>query len=475
VFPLERAGAGGWQPGAPVTLTPEQAKWVPRWYMKGTVLSAESATPSWMNIGHGLTGDTTPRREAEAWPGAHGGNSGVGPANSSTANLLSANRSAFGVPSTSYGVAMNDRAAPLSYGINGLGGAQAGPWCRSLGQSSRYWDWDWNAEASAQPPHDDTGTGSQGSTPEMLSARSSASWLRSSSEDEDSRAVADRDSAHLEWLDTDGDDSSPGSSGRLELSGHDSVSTATGSSGATRKEVLSSGCIASPSSVSSGASSSGLSREAIADQVEGTASRHDWSYQAQWDDQGGASSVTASPPSSLHGDDPQEALSWSASSFFAPPKDQGIGLSVEQAYAAVENAMACSILESDRFRSAYGNLKEAMSRAGGIRVEQLSALLAREEESIRNRYGHTRWQSLTMVHDINAGWDAKKRSRRNDQLQWIKDERASLEALASGAAAPAAASLARSRSSGLLSFGRWTFSRSSSRSSGRFHSDRRHR
>lgn len=43
--------ASGLQQQAPitVTLTPEQAKWMPRWYLRGKVLSPDSAHPPWMS------------------------------------------------------------------------------------------------------------------------------------------------------------------------------------------------------------------------------------------------------------------------------------------------------------------------------------------------------------------------------------------------------------------------------------------
>jgi hypothetical protein len=397
--------APGLQPGAPVvTLTEDQAKWVPRWYLRGAVLSAESGACHALGAG-------TP------W---------------------SATSGSFRLPIPD--------AAAMSGRMNSL----AARWCSSLDQHSRVWD-----AAAALLEHDDSGASSHGSTEEMFSARSSASWLRSSPAAEDPPGAEAPDTLRPARTDTD-DGLSHGSSGHLDLSSHDSASAASAAKGGSGKGALSSGCIPSPASNLSGVPCSG---EEITDQVEVTVSGQAWSYQAESEDGGDESSTASSPPQSGQGSRTGETLPWSPASSAASLKDQGIGLSVEQACTEVEKAMACSILESGRFRSAYGNLKEAMSSAGGIQIERLSALLAREEESIRRRYGRTRWQSINMVHDVNSGWDAKKRSARNHQLQWIKDEQASLAARAAGVFAPAADSLSRSSSSGLSSVGRWARSR----------------
>lgn len=62
-----------------------------------------------------------------------------------------------------------------------------------------------------------------------------------------------------------------------------------------------------------------------------------------------------------------------------------------------------------------------------------------------------------MEHDVTPGWDAAKRSARNSQLQWVKDDQASLSSLAPlGEGSAAAAGSARSRSSGLSRLSRWT-------------------
>ena len=58
-----------------------------------------------------------------------------------------------------------------------------------------------------------------------------------------------------------------------------------------------------------------------------------------------------------------------------------------------------------------------------------------------------------MEHDIDPGWDARKRSARNSHLQWIKDEQVRLSLLAP---CGEGTGLASSRSSDLSRLGRWT-------------------
>ncbi len=48
---LSMGGSPGQQPDAPLTLTQAQAKWAPRWFIRGAGLSADSAVPAWMNAG----------------------------------------------------------------------------------------------------------------------------------------------------------------------------------------------------------------------------------------------------------------------------------------------------------------------------------------------------------------------------------------------------------------------------------------
>ncbi|HET7866212.1 MAG TPA: hypothetical protein VFL86_17575 [Burkholderiaceae bacterium] len=388
-IPMQRR-APGLQAQVPVvTLTQEQAKWVPRWYQSGAGLPAEPAASATFRLPH---------------------------------------------PD---GAAMRGRRDSL-----------AARWCSSLDQHSRVWD-----AALALQGHDDIGGSSQGSTAEMFSARSSASWLCTSPAAEDPPYAVEGDTCNQAWTDAGGEGLPHGSSDHLELSSLRSVSKASDASARSRKGALSSGCIPSLSSDSPGSSRTG---QEIADPVDETASGKAWSYRVESEDLGDQSSAASSPRSSRHGGGTWEALPKEVSPLAAPVQQRDPWLAVEQAYTKMENAMASSILEYGRLRCAYGDLKDAMVRAGGIQIERLSALLAREDEAIRRRYGRTRLQSLTMMHDVNAGWDAKKRSARNDQLQWIKDEQASLAALAAGISAPASAkSLSRSSSSSLSSFGLW--------------------
>lgn len=67
--PEPAMAAAAWQqPDAPLTLTSAQAKWVPRWFVKGAGLSAHSAVPEWMTAGAaGNAGGTglPPRRATD--------------------------------------------------------------------------------------------------------------------------------------------------------------------------------------------------------------------------------------------------------------------------------------------------------------------------------------------------------------------------------------------------------------------------
>lgn len=443
--------APGLQPEAPIELTPEHARWIPRWFSREVVISTESATPSWKNSRHGSTVETLLRQDAEASPSVHAGDSGAYRTHSSTAaNPGPADISTFSLPPAFPWGAMMDCAAPpavpLSCSISDLGGSRVGSWRRTLGQPTR------EAHVASQVP-DDTGASSHGGTPELLSACSSASWLRSPDAAEDSRVTVDRDSSHLACADTDDDDLSNGSSGHLDLSSHDSASTASGAGGGSLKRSLSGGSVCSLTTVSSVESFRG---DEIAGHVEAPPSGHAWSVRAQPEEQGVESSAASSPSPSRHGGRTPGALSASAASVPASAGDQGIRLSVERAYTAAEGAVTRSILDSGRFRSAYGHLRAVMTSAGSLQTERLAQLLAQEEEAVRSNYGRTRWQSLNMEHDVDPGWDARKRSARNSQLQWIKDEQVRLSLLAVRGKGAVAARPARSRSRSLSLLSSWT-------------------
>ncbi len=369
-------GVPGLQPPALITLTPAQAKWVPRWFLRGVALSADSAVPSWMNAG---PGSPTP-------------------------------------------------AALLSRSASDLGSVRTGSWRRSFGPPLPYH----HAEVSL-PEHDDADTESGGRSPDMQSARSSASWLLPASPSRASSISGDCDQ-------------SDGSGGHLDLSSISSVSTAHGDDAGSLRRSLSSGSVSSLASLSSSRSDPG---EDIADPVEAATPEPVWQFWAQLVEQGDASSAASSPsrhggsksrspsPDRLRHEDPsdrsREAPPAPASSSPEHPQVQPADLLVDAVYKAAERAITHDMDSYASFRSRYAELKEAMGRTGGVQADRLVGLLGREEEAIRSHCGRNRWQSLMIELDVNPGWDAEKRYARNGQLKWIKQERALLGSLAPAA------------------------------------------
>ncbi len=366
-------GWGGLQPAATITLTAAQARWVPRWFLRGLALSPDSAIPSWMNA---VDGSTT-------------------------------------------------SAALLLRSASDLGSARAGSWRRSFGPPLPYR----HAEVLL-PEHDDAGTGSGSRSPDMLSARSGASWLLPASP---SRANSTSGVCDL----------SDGSSGHLDLSSLSSASSAHGDDAGSLKRSSSSGSVSSLTSLSSIRSAP---REDLADFVEAATSESVWPFWAQLEEQGDASSAPSrqggsrsrspSPDRLGLGDRSnrsREAAPAPVSSFPDHPQVEPADLPVDAVYKAAELAITHDMDSYGSFRSRYTELKEAMGRTGGVQADRLAGLLGREEEAIRSHCGRTRLQSLMIDLDVNPGWDAEKRSARNAQLKWIKQERALL-----GSSSPAA-------------------------------------
>ena len=237
-------------PQAPITLTAAQAQWVPRWFLRGMALAADSAVPSWMNAG----------RRA------------ISPA------------------------------ALLSRSVSDLGSLEAGSWHTSFGPPS--------PRRLAEAPvweGGDAGSGSGGCSPDMQSARSSASWLVPGSEADDASDVdpadaswacgsssdcglSDLDLSDLDLSDLDLSDSRPG---HLDLPSLSSVSAAHPQERAgfwTRS--LSSGSVSSLASLSSTGSSRG---ESIADPQQAATSESSRPFSAQLNSQDDESSATSSP------------------------------------------------------------------------------------------------------------------------------------------------------------------------------------
>lgn len=368
--------------------------------------------------------------------------------------------------------------AAIAHGTDSLNDSIAGTWSRSRGQS---W-WGGEAEAASQV-HAGAGTGSHDSTPDMQSVSSGASRLHPAwAGDPQSSAPAPPQA----WAaDT--------SSGHLDLSSHSSMRSAPPEAAAPWAGLVSSGTVTPltslPSSMPSLEDDSRPSSEAApAAPAEGV-----WSFWREMEQRSASTGPSGSaeyrgmplpsqdetpplmtgtpsglaPGSPFREDvygptDPQDpgapsigraesATSWEVPSgepAASPASTSSAWPSVDEAYQATEKVVTYDFRSYGQFKGSYKDLKEAMSHSGSVQSSRLSRLLDLEEEQIRSHYGRTRLRSLSKQLDVNAGWDAVKRSARNEQLAWIKQERALLPA-----------SSARSRVSSSARLGQWVRSR----------------
>lgn len=326
-----------------LTLTAEQADWVPRWALAGMVLSAKSAIPAWMNTRHGSSGETSPERDDGQWSD---GSSGC-PDLSDPGEVSMAPREV------------------------------AGPW---KGHSPEKEGGD-HAEAA-------------------LLARAWEFWVHLEPEDPGPESSAE---ALPSPPRRGGSTASAGAAGLLDAQ-------------VRRQEesVLASARGPSPASYPR------PRREDVCDPVQET---------------------PPAPPAGSPG----------------PAEVPGHRCQVDRAYAAVERGLTHDMRSYASFRSKYRELKEAMGRSGSVQVDRLAQLLGREEEAIRR--GPTRQGSLNLNLDANQGWDAAKQIAIDNQLKWIKGERASLHCLAPANDAPAApvvAGSAHGSSDGDSRWNRWS-------------------
>ena len=381
---------------------------------------------------------------------------------------------------------------PLSRSASDLGGSESGSWRRSVGGYSP------SGDAAVTPQvHDDASASSRGSLPEVPTVLSSAAWTG-----EGAGLPEVTQTASLVGSYTGGGHRSAGSSGHLDLSSHSSMTTLPPEAAGSRGGPPSSGTVSSLSSIPSDLPNLEPDTPEHSQAAPSASSNGAWSFWAHLDDQGTASTrpstqrsgsmapagsvgsqdapvrsrsegeiLLASNPASPSSDRPfredlasrtQGAPSEPSSSPPAQTEGQGDGQAtrarVESAYEAAERAVYFDFESHATFRSSYNELKNAMSEAGSMQTDRLAGLLGREEEEIRSHYGRTRWRSLNRELDVDPGWDAAKRSARNSQLQWIKDERASLRSLApidEGASSSAAAAPSRSRFSGVSRLSQW--------------------
>lgn len=245
------------------------------------------------------------------------------------------------------------------------------------------------------------------------------------------------------WTDTGWDDLHAGSSGHLDLSSHSSASTAPAEASGSHRDLVPSGSVSSLTTIPSSLSDwPVLERETLSAAEEPVPPEQPWSFWGRLEHQGSGSSAASSrtTPSTegrlshrSHSESESRALvpstpSGSSSDLAAAPS--GGTSAVDAAYAATKHHVGYDLDSYGPFREAYNGLKDTMSRTGSVQTGRLGDLLNDEEEVIRSTYGRTAWDLMFKELDINPGWDAAKRSARNSQLKWIKEERTRLHSQA---------------------------------------------